>query len=75
MKSIEINGIEFPTADEAIQHTDASGRGEAIAVGGKHLVVERAETDRLAAAGVLFAYLFVHETPDGGTRVVTVPVN
>jgi len=75
MKNIEINGIEFPTADEAIQHADASGRGEAIAVGGRHLVVEQAEADRLAAAGVSFAYLCVHELPDGGTRVVTVPVN
>lgn len=75
MNEIEFQGIEFTTADEAIQHCDASGRGEAIRVDGRNMVVEQAEADRLAAAGVSFAYLCVHEMPDGSTRIVTVPVN
>ena len=75
MRDIEITGIEFKSADEAIQHASASGRGEPILIGGKHLVVEQAEADRLAAEGVQFAYLCVHEMPDGSTRVVTIPVN
>lgn len=76
MKTIHIEGIEFPNANEAIQHTYASGRGEAITVGGKYLVVELAEAHRLAAAGVAFAYLHVIEHPDHPHGlVVTVPVN
>jgi len=75
MSTIEFHGIEFKTADEAIQHASASGRGEAVLVGGKHMVVEKAEAERLAAAGVEFAYLCVHKAPDGTERVVTVPVN
>lgn len=70
-----IRGIEFGTANGAIQHAEASGRGEAIAVGGKYLVVEKAEAERLAAAGVAFAYLCVHDLPDGTDRVVTIPIN
>jgi hypothetical protein len=38
-------------------------------------VVTAAEADRLAAAGVSFAYLCEHVTPDGQYRVMTVPVN
>lgn len=76
MKTIHIEGIEFANANEAIQHTYASGRGEAITVGGKYLVVEQAEADRLAAAGVAFAYLHVIDHPDHPHGlVVTVPVN
>jgi hypothetical protein len=67
--------IEFKSADEAIQHANASGRGEAILLGGRHYVMEQAEIDRLAAAGVGFAHLIVHEMPDGTERVMTVPVN
>ena len=68
--TIEIKGIEFDSAHEAIQFTDASGRGEAITVGGKFLVVDQTEADRLAATGVSFAYLHDHKG-----RIVTVPVN
>ena len=60
---------EFPTAAEAIAFA-AANRPVAITVGGRHLVVTRAEADRLQAAGVEFAYL---AEVDG--RVVTVPVN
>ena len=75
MSTIEIKGIEFDSAGEAIQHENASGRGVAVTVGGKYLVVEQAEADRIAAAGVSFAYLTLHEGPDGTDRVMTVPIN
>lgn len=69
------NGLEFPTADEAIQHTDASGRGEAISFAGRFFVVEQAEADRITAKGIRFAYLCDHAMPDGPHRIITVPVN
>lgn len=73
---ITIKADEFPTANEAIQHTEASGRGEAIVLGGKHYVVEKAEAERIAAAGVPFAYLHFIDHPDHPHGlVVTVPVN
>ncbi len=72
--TIQIKGLEYPTADEAIQGADAGG-GEAITLGGKFLVVERPEADRIAAAGVSFAYLCVNVAADGAERVVTVPIN
>jgi hypothetical protein len=71
----EFKAIEFETAHEAIQWTYASGRGAAVLLDGKHYVMERAEADRLAAAGVEFAYLCDHEMPDGTHRIITVPVN
>lgn len=73
--SIQFKAIEFPTAHEAIQWTNASGKGEAILLGGKNYVAEQTEIDRLAAAGVEFAYLCDHEMPDGTHRIITVPVN
>ena len=68
--SIKIRAIEFASASEAIQHTDASGVRVAIRVDGKYLVVEEAQAHRLVAAGVSFAYLHDHKG-----RIVTVPVN
>jgi hypothetical protein len=62
-------GSDFPTAIEAVRYARAH-RPVAITVGGRHQVVTQAEADRLAAAGVGFAYL---TEVDG--RVVTVPVN
>jgi hypothetical protein len=53
--NIEVKGVEFPTEGEAIQHTYADGRGVAIRIGGKNLVVEQAEADRIAALGASFA--------------------
>jgi len=75
MKTITFRAIEFDSADEAIQWTYASGRGEAVHVGGKYYVMEKTEAERLAAAGVEFAYLFDHDLPDGRNVIVTVPVN
>lgn len=70
MSQIDFEGIEFPTADEAIQHTNASGLGVAITVSGKNLVVSEATAQRLEVARVQFAYLHEHQE-----RIVTVPVN
>ena len=56
MKTIEFNAIEFGNAHEAIQWTYASGRGEAVQIGGGHYVMEKGEAERLAAADVEFAY-------------------
>ena len=73
--TIEYEAIEFETAHEAIQWTNASGRGVVARIGGKYLVIDKADGHRLAAAGVEFAYLFDHEMPDGGHRIMTIPIN
>ncbi len=71
-----IEAIEFDTADEAIQHMCADPRdGVAVLLGEKRYVMQETEAERLAAAGVEFAYLIDHEMPDGSNRIVTVPVN
>lgn len=74
-RSITFKAMEFATADEAIQHTNASGRGVAVSLGGRRLIIDQTDADRLAAAGVEFAYLRDHRLPDGSHRIVTVPVN
>jgi hypothetical protein len=73
--TITYEAIEFETAFEAIQHTDASGRGVAISVRGQAMVVDESDAYRLEAAGVEFAYVHDNEMPDGSHRIVTVPVN
>ena len=73
--TIRINALDFQTADDAIQHTYASGEGVAIRLIGEPLVVLQEDADRLDAAGVEFAYLHDHEMPDGSYRIVIVPVN
>ena len=72
---MRIKGIEFTNAREAIQQAQASQHGKAITVDGKVLVVEQAEADRLASAGIEFAYLVEHQMPDGKHRIMTIPVN
>ncbi len=74
-RSIRFNAIEFATAGEAIQHTRTSGRAVAVSLGGRRLVIDQTDADRLAAAGVEFAFLYDHQLPDGSHRIVTVPVN
>jgi hypothetical protein len=69
-KTILVSALEFPTTDEAIQHTYAAGWGKAMVLGDKKLVVEEQEAHRPEAAGVEFAYLCDHNG-----RIVTVPVN
>src|SRR5262245_37791489 len=53
---IRLRGLQFPTARDAVRHAQAGGGGEAIHLGGKNLVVAEGDADRLAAAGVSFAY-------------------
>lgn len=69
------DAFEFSTAVEAIQHADASGRGSVITLAGRYFVAEEPDIDRLAAAGIEFAYVCDHELPDGTHRILTVPVN
>jgi hypothetical protein len=74
--TIEFRGIEFDSADEAIQHYYASGYGDrVISLGNRYYVTRQAEAERLAAAGVEFAHVFLHDMPNGTERIVTVPVN
>ena len=73
--TIEFQAQEFATAHEAIQWANASGKGEAVLVHGRHMVVDAKTLDMLHAARVDFAYLCDHEMPDGTHRIVTVPVN
>lgn len=72
--TIDIQGIEFDTADEAVQYAEAGG-GRAVLLDGKRLVVATAEAHRMEEAGVEFAYLVDHDLPDGRRRIMTVPVN
>jgi hypothetical protein len=69
---IHVRGTEYQTAGAAIR---CRGDGKAILLGGKNLVVAEAEADRLAGAGVEFAYLCEYVMPDGEVRIMTVPVN
>lgn len=72
---INIQAIECESMSDALQEADASGRGEAVLIDGKPMVVPQADLYRLEEAGVEFAYLHNHEMPDGSYRIVTVPVN
>jgi hypothetical protein len=74
MHDITFKAIEFETAGDAIQHTEAAG-GEAIVLDGRNFVMTEAEVLRLGAAGTEFAYLVNHEMPDGEQRIMTIPVN
>ncbi len=65
----DFESLEFATAGEAIRFA-AANRPVAIRLDGKNLVVRQDDADRVAAAGVTFAYLDDHEG-----RIVTVPVN
>ena len=67
---IRFRAIAFPNAPAANQHAEADGRGEAIRREGQNLVVSEADAERLAAAGVSFAYRC-----DRDGQVLTVPVN
>ena len=74
--TIEFRAIEFATAHEAIQWIETDGpHDKVIRLNGTYYAVEQAEADRLAAAGVEFAYIHEHQMPDGERRIVTVPIN
>ena len=75
-KTIEFEAVEFATANEAFQHYYASGYGDkVIRLDGQYYVIRQAEADRLAASGVEFAYLHIHDMPDGSERIIAVPIN
>jgi hypothetical protein len=76
MITITFQGIEFPSAGEALQYANADPRMDtAIQLGGKRYAVAKATAHDLEAKGVSFAYLYDHEMPDGTFRICTVPVN
>jgi hypothetical protein len=68
--TIHVRATEHRTAHEAVQYLDVSGDDHAIAVGDKYLTLKQAEVDRIAAAGVEFAYLVDHHG-----KIMTIPVN
>jgi hypothetical protein len=72
---MKIHVTPCDSMSDAIQWANASGQGEAILLDGNPVVVPQTDIDRLAAAGVEFAYLCDHELPDGTHRIVTIPVN
>ena len=72
---MKIHITQCDSMSDAIQWANASGQGEAILLDGNPVVVPQTDIDRLAAAGVEFAYLCDHELPDGSHRIVTIPVN
>lgn len=67
---ITVRATEHRNAHEAIQHLDVSSDDHAILLDGKYLSAKQAEVDRLATAGIEFAYLVDH---DG--KIMTIPVN
>ena len=69
-KRIEFQAIEFDSAGEAIQYAQAAGKGEAILLDGKNLVVDQDVPGRLTAGAVEFAYLCQHKK-----HIVTIPVD
>ena len=74
MNDETFEAIEFTTACEAIEYAEVGGL-KAITCMGRRFAITPAESDRLAAAGVEFAFLHEHLTPRGELRIVTVPVN
>ncbi len=70
--NVTIRGTRHRSAGQAIQHLSVSGDDHAILAGDMVLSAKQAEVERLAAAGVEFAYL-VHHKPTG--RIMTIPVN
>jgi hypothetical protein len=72
---VRFSAIELPTANEALQEAEASGYEVAIRCQGRFFATWEEEADRLAGAGVQFAYLMDYEMPDGTRQILTVPVN
>ena len=69
VNDITIRATEHPSAHEAIQHLDASSDDHAILLDGKYLSAKQVEVDRLAPAGIEFAYLVDHHG-----KIMTIPV-
>jgi hypothetical protein len=72
MKTMQIKAVACDSACDAIQWADASGQGEAVLMEGGHFVVPQSECNRMAVAGVEFAYVHYSEAHD---RIMTVPIN
>ena len=70
IKDIYIWATGHANASDALQHLDVSGDDHAILVHGKCLTLKQAELDRIAAAGIEFAYLVEHNG-----KIMTIPVN
>jgi len=70
INEITIQATEHRNAHAALQHLDVSGDDHAILVDGKYLTAKQAEVERIAAAGVEFAYLVDHQG-----KIMTIPVN
>lgn len=66
---MKFKAIEFETAHQAIEHSEASG-GCAIWINNKNLSVTAKEAERLMDSRISFAYLADHN----GT-IATIPVN
>jgi hypothetical protein len=75
MKTLEIQAIEFESAEAVLQYLDAGGSSRAILCQGKYLAVEPSEAERLETAGVEFAFVNYCVMRDDTFRIVTVPVN
>ena len=73
--TMTIRAIECESAADAIQYADASGFGEPVSIDGKPMVVPQADLDKIAAAGMPFAYFADHVMPDGESRIMTIPIN
>ena len=69
--TITFHAREFRTVHEALQWADAGG-GVPILLD-RPMVATQDDVDRLAAAGVAFAFLIDHELPDGARRIMTIP--
>ena len=67
---ITLRATEHQNAHEAIQHLDVSGDDHAIFLDGKYLTAKQVEVDRVAAAGIEFAYLV-----DNHGKIMTIPIN
>jgi hypothetical protein len=67
---ITIRATEHRSANDALQYLQVSGDDDAILVANKYLTAKRAEVERIAAAGIEFAYLVDHQG-----KIMTIPVN
>jgi hypothetical protein len=67
--NVTIQAIEHRNAHEAIQHLAVSGDDHAVLFDGRYLTLKQAEVEKIAAAGVEFAYLVDHHG-----KIMTIPV-
>ena len=70
LKNITIRATEHRSAHEALQHLDVSGDDHASLLGGKYLSAKQVEVEKIAVAGIEFAYLVDHQG-----KIMTIPAN